>query len=107
MTREELRQDINACFLLFDKWTASIGLPNDIKPLQNISAKEYRTSIHKFYDSLDTELTFRQWIESFYSQNEIDFDYIDTMSWEEWVKLYLKIFAKYIEDDVISFDKYK
>lgn len=107
MDKDNIRSVVNACFLLFDKWTASIGLPNDVKPLQDISAKEYRTAIHKFYNSLDTELTFQQWVESFYSKNEIDFDYIDTMPWEEWVKLYLKIFAKYIEDDIITFEKYK
>lgn len=106
MTREELVRDINVCFVLFDLWTESIGLPNDTKKLKDISAKEYRTAIHKFYDTLETELSFREWIESFYGKNEIDFDYIDLMSWEDWVKLYLKIFAKYIEEDIISLDKY-
>ena len=107
MNKEEIRNSVTVTLFLFDKWTESLGLPNDTKPLKDITAKEYRTAIHKFFDSLNEPITFKQCVESFYSKNEIDFDYIDYMSSTEWIKLLLKIFAKYIEEGVITFEKYK
>ena len=94
---------LNAMLKYFDRWTASIGLPNDKKPLKDITSEEYKQSLYNFYSSLKEEKSFRSWICSFYGKNEIDFDYIDLMNWKEWFKLYLRVFCKYVEEEIIKF----
>lgn len=101
---KELELEINEMLKYFDKWTLSIGLPNDKKPLKNITPEEYKNSLENFYNTLDLDISFRYWVESFYNKNEIDFDYLYLMSWENWFKLYLKVFAKYINEDKIKFN---
>lgn len=100
----EIRNSVDAFFKTFDSWVMSIGLPNDIKPLGEITSQEYIDSLHTFYKKLGIEntISFRQWVESFYNKNEIDFDYLNLMSTDEWIKLYLKVFVKYIKEDKIK-----
>lgn len=99
---KEVEKEINEVLVYFDRWTKSIGLPNDVKPLQNITSQEYLKSLQNFYNSLDTNISFRKWIESFYSKNEIDFDYIDLMDWKNWLKLYLSVFSRYVEKILVD-----
>ncbi len=101
---DEIRNSVNAFFKLFDSWVMSIGLPNDVKPLGNITAEEYKSSLYNFYKKLeiDDTVSFRKWIESFYSPNEIDFDYMDKMPAMEWVRLYFKVMNRYLEKGIIK-----
>lgn len=94
---------LNSVFKYFDRWTESIGLPNDIKPLKDITSEEYKQGLYNFYQTLNEDRNFREWICSFYGKNEIDFDYIYLMNWKEWFKLYMKIFSKYVDENIISF----
>lgn len=100
---KQLELEINEMLKYFDKWTKSIGLPNDIKPLQDITADEYKHSLENFYNTLDLDITFRQWLLSFYKKDEIDFDYLNLMDWMNWFKLYLKVFSKYVKEEKITF----
>lgn len=96
---EKLTQDLNEVMSIFDKWTDYINLPNKTKPLKEITSEEYLNSLQTFFDMLDNEdnISFRKWIESFYAKNEIDFDYLYLMTWDNWFKLYFKVFQKYID----------
>ena len=94
---EQLLKDLNDIMSVFDKWTDKINLPNKTKPLKDITSEEYLHSLEIFFGMLKEDISFRKWIESFYAKNEIDFDYILLMDWENWFKLYFKIFQKYIE----------
>lgn len=100
---EQFTKDLNDVLKFFDKWTKSIHLPNDVKPLKDITSEEYKDSLILFFNSLGLkDISFRQWIEGFYNRNEIDFDYIDIMPWVEWVKLYFKIFSHYVDNGKIK-----
>lgn len=95
MTEEEFKNAYIQFLKDFDTWTLSIGLPNDVKPLKDITSEEFKVSLRKFYETLNLDVSFRKWVESFYRKDEIDFDYIDLMSWEDWFKLYINVFVKY------------
>lgn len=104
MNNQEQIEKFNTALKAFDKWVMTIGLPNNVKPLKSITSQEYKRSLYNFYKSLDIEnqMSFRAWVESFYSRNEIDFDYIDLMSWDKWFQLYLKVMIKYMQEGVIN-----
>ena len=103
MNSTELVDRYNKVIEVFDRWTSSIGLPNDKKPLKDITSSEYKDSLYNFYKSLNVEdSSFRSWLESFYAKNEIDFDYLDLMSWDNWVLLYIKVMIRYIEEGIIE-----
>lgn len=101
MSKEEFEIEMNEMLRVFDSWALSIGLPNNVKPLQDITAEEYKSCLENFFNTLNEGTSFREWIESFYKKNEIDFDYLDLMDWKNWFKLYLKVFAKYIDEGKI------
>lgn len=104
MNNKEQIEKFNTALKVFDRWVMTIGLPNNVKPLKDITSQEYKRALYNFYKSLNIEeqISFREWIESFYSKNEIDYDYIDLMSWNNWFQLYLKIMIKYIQEGVIN-----
>lgn len=99
---KEFESEVNEMMKYFDKWTRSIGLPNDVKPLKDISSAEYLEGLKTFFKTLDLDISFRNWIESFYKKNEIDFDYIHLMDWKNWFKLYLSVFSRYIDKILID-----
>lgn len=99
---ENKTEQINEGLKIFDKWTSQIGLPNEDKPLKDITAQEYKDSLYNFYLSLKLDMSFKQWILSFYSRNEIDYEYIDLMSWDNWIRLYVKVLSKYLQEGIVN-----
>ena len=102
MNKEEFEIELNEMMKYFDKWTLSIGLPNDTIPFENISSEVYKNCLERFFNTLNLDISFREWLESFFNKNEIDFDYIQLMSWINWLKLYLKVFARYTDKILID-----